>query len=732
MQDDVDELRIADLRGTLGHRLQHRLHVGGRGGDHLQDLAGGGLALQRLLRLVEQQRVLDRDRRLVCKGLQQRNQLRRKRARLLAADADDADGLAPLQDRHRQAAAVITRFRHAAERIVGILLHVVDLHRSLGKEASAIERVGAWQHRKRGAHPGFGLGGHAAIADQLQPFAVEARGEAQARATEHAGPLGYGVEHRRHVGGGFADDAQDVCSRGLALQRLLRLVEQAHVLHRDGGLVGERGDEFDLLVVEKPRLLAAERQHADGHAFAQDRHGQQRAVAAHLLHVDAAVNAAVGGVFHLVRRLQRHRLRRDRVLVEQRDRVRLQVLDQRRRGAVQAGGVAQVALDAEDHAHPGLAQPRGGADQGVQHGSQVEGGAADRLEHIGGGGLARQRLLRLVEQPRVLDRDHRLVGEGLEQRMFLGRKRPDRESHHGQHADASALPHQRHGQRGVVPPHPLRGQLCPDGGVGVIERVTQLERAAGPEQLAGRRVIHRARIGRTPGGLQGGHHVASKFGPCGGRGMHALHIQQPGLIDEEEVEERRREQLLAALQDLVEYRRGIGHGVADHVQHFRRGRLAFQRFLRLVEQPHVLDCDHRLVGKGRQQGHLPIRERPFGFGHRDRADGAAMLQHGHDQQRPVAGGDGQFARRGGHVRGTLHVLQVNDPAFRNGARRHVVGIHRHREQPLRHGQCVAHPVVVRDQVNESVLHQQARAVHAVAKAHGALHDGIEDRLRVRG
>ena len=129
---------------------------------------------------------------------------------------------------------------------------------------------------------------------------------------------------------------------------------------------------------------------------------------------------------------------------------------------------------------------------------------------------------------------------------------------------------------------------------------------------------------------------------------------------------------------------------------------------------------------------LPLRERPFGFGHRDRADGAAVLQHGHDQQRPVAGGDGQLARRGGHVRGALHVLQVNDPVFRNGARRQVVGVHRHREQPLCHGQCVAHPVVVRDQVNDAVLHQQARAVHPVAQAHGALHDGIEDRLRVRG
>ena len=33
--------------------------------------------------------------------------------------------------------------------------------------------------------------------------------------------------------------------------------------------------------------------------------------------------------------------------------------------------------------------------------------------------LAFERLLGLVEKPRVLDRDHRLVGEGLQQRDFL-------------------------------------------------------------------------------------------------------------------------------------------------------------------------------------------------------------------------------------------------------------------------------------------------------------------------
>ena len=53
-----------------------------------------------------------------------------------------------------------------------------------------------------------------------------------------------------------------------------------------------------------------------------------------------------------------------------------------------------------------------------------------------GGGLLLQRLLRLVEQPHVLDRDHRLVGEGLEQRDLLSRRTARSSAAHDDRADA--------------------------------------------------------------------------------------------------------------------------------------------------------------------------------------------------------------------------------------------------------------------------------------------------------
>ena len=59
-------------------------------------------------------------------------------------------------------------------------------------------------------------------------------------------------------------------------------------------------------------------------------------------------------------------------------------------------------------------------------GSSSPGELRDDLQHLGGRGLLLQRLgqlararLHLVEQPHVLDRDHRLVGEGRDQLDLL-------------------------------------------------------------------------------------------------------------------------------------------------------------------------------------------------------------------------------------------------------------------------------------------------------------------------
>ena len=60
-----------------------------------------------------------------------------------------------------------------------------------------------------------------------------------------------------------------------------------------------------------------------------------------------------------------------------------------------------------------------------------------------------------------------------------------------------------------------------------------------------------------------------------------------------------------------------------------------ERLFRLIEETHVLDRDHRLVGEGLEQVDLPLRE-GRGFGSRDgnRPDRCALVQHRHGQEAP--------------------------------------------------------------------------------------------------
>ena len=92
------------------------------------------------------------------------------------------------------------------------------------------------------------------------------------------------------------------------------------------------------------------------------------------------------------------------------------------------------------------------------------------------------------------------------------------------------------------------------------------------------------------------------------------------------------EQAFGAFGNGVEHRLYVGWGTGDDVENSRRRGLAFQRFLRLVEQPHILDRDHGLVGKGLQQLGV-VRRKRAGLCARDREqpDRDAGAHHGHPQ-----------------------------------------------------------------------------------------------------
>ena len=94
------------------------------------------------------------------------------------------------------------------------------------------------------------------------------------------------VEHGLKIEGRAADDLEHVGGRGLLLQGLaqvacarLHLVKQPHVLDRDHSLVGEGGEQLDLLVGKRPHGAPRQRQCTNGNAFAQQRHTKHGAPA---------------------------------------------------------------------------------------------------------------------------------------------------------------------------------------------------------------------------------------------------------------------------------------------------------------------------------------------------------------------------------------------------------------------------------------------------------------------
>ena len=95
------------------------------------------------------------------------------------------------------------------------------------------------------------------------------------------------------------------------------------------------------------------------------------------------------------------------------------------RKAVARDCVVKSPFSRDEWRHVRLAQPGRRLDKRVEHGLQIEGRAADDLEHVGGGGLLLQRFAQFAEQPRVLDGDHRLGGEVRDQLDLLVGERAD-------------------------------------------------------------------------------------------------------------------------------------------------------------------------------------------------------------------------------------------------------------------------------------------------------------------
>ena len=99
-----------------------------------------------------------------------------------------------------------------------------------------------------------------------------------------------------------------------------------------------------------------------------------------------------------------------------------------------------------------------GVDDGVVHGLHVGRRAADDAQDVGSGGLPGERLLRLVEQARVLDRDHGLVRERLRERYLLVVEAAERRAQDRDAADRAACRAAEARTAPTCSPAPMRGR----------------------------------------------------------------------------------------------------------------------------------------------------------------------------------------------------------------------------------------------------------------------------------
>ena len=231
------------------------------------------------LQLLEEANVLDGDDGLVREGLEQLDLCIAERDCLLATDVDGADRRVAAQHRDRKDTVVADRLGPLRDvRVFGAALSIGDRnHATLENrprgDAEATGRCGI-----RGPNSLKALQRGTIVAGQRDHLAVEPEHETEKAITQPRRTRRDSVEHGLHVGGRARDDAQDFAGRRLLLQRhgevaiaRLELLEEAHVLDGDDGLVGEGLEQLDLAIGEGAGLGAQYRDGADGHALAHHR-----------------------------------------------------------------------------------------------------------------------------------------------------------------------------------------------------------------------------------------------------------------------------------------------------------------------------------------------------------------------------------------------------------------------------------------------------------------------------
>ena len=282
--DQVDDrvLGPAEPSRVRRDRVEHRGDVGRRARDRTEHLGDRRLALEPFFRLVEETRILHRDRGLACERLDDAGVRLGEPSWLRTAHEKDPfdvvrDHEGNTEDGPRDAGGVL-------QIELGVGPDVLDLNGPPLEEHASDHAVTPGRElpaRPERPQPRDLLGRSGDRGD-LAHATIDPDDRAGVGISQAHRALRDRREHTIEIERGAADRPEDLRDGGLLVQRLLRRVEEPNVLDRDRGLVGEGPSEVDLLLGEGAQLESAEADRAKRSAFPHEGHGEERADA-HLL-----------------------------------------------------------------------------------------------------------------------------------------------------------------------------------------------------------------------------------------------------------------------------------------------------------------------------------------------------------------------------------------------------------------------------------------------------------------
>src|SRR5215472_1220746 len=212
----------------------------------------------------------------------------------------------------------------------------------------------------------------------------------------------HSLEYRFELARRARDDLENLRRRGLLLQRLAQLVEQAGTLDGDDGLLGEIANQLDLIVGERLRLLAVDKDGADKLVVLEHRHGNESSRAGdrrELGRGEARWHVEEPGLREGicdVNGLLRPGKAAERAVWRWLPRPDVKFFGDRGRDAVHCNDAERGCVVQVQYAELGLADAHRVRQDRLKYWLQLARRVRDDLQHVGGRGLLLERLRKML------------------------------------------------------------------------------------------------------------------------------------------------------------------------------------------------------------------------------------------------------------------------------------------------------------------------------------------------